>query len=83
MRPGFGCRIHELLFAPANEQTAATAERYVREAVEKWEPRIQLQQVKVTPYPGTVGTLYIELTYKTLRRHDVRSLVYPFYLKPK
>ena len=31
MRPDFGCEIHSLIFWPANHQTAAIAERYVRE----------------------------------------------------
>ena len=49
MRPDFGCEIHSLIFWPANEQTAAIAERYVRDALARWEPRAQVQQVKVTP----------------------------------
>jgi len=32
MCPEFGCRIHELVFAPCNATTAGMAERYVREA---------------------------------------------------
>lgn len=82
MRPQFGCRIHELLFAPANDQTAAVAERFVTEAINRWEPRITLNEVHVTASPGDIGMLYIELKYTTKQSHDRRSLVYPFYLKP-
>lgn len=32
-RPEFGCRIHDLLFAPNNELTAARAELYCTEAI--------------------------------------------------
>ena len=32
MRPSFGCRLHELVFAPNNAQTRARAQRYVEEA---------------------------------------------------
>lgn len=82
MRPRFGCQIHDLLFAPANEDTAATAERYVTEAINRWEPRITLRGVRVTPMPGDIGALSIEIDYETKDRHDVRSMVYPFYLQP-
>ena len=40
MRPDFGCRIHELIFEPANEETAILASRYIEEAIKRWEPRI-------------------------------------------
>jgi phage baseplate assembly protein W len=82
MRPDFGCQIHELIFAPANEQTAATAERYVTEALNRWEPRIRLQHVSATPSPDGHGSLWIEIVYEIKQQHDVRSLVYPFYLIP-
>ena len=33
MRPTFGCRIHELLFAPNNADTISSAQQYVEEAL--------------------------------------------------
>jgi uncharacterized protein len=82
MRPDFGCEIHSLIFSPANYQTAATAERYVREAIERWEPRIDLRTVDVTAGAGDRGELFINLTYSLKGEHDPRSLVYPYYLLP-
>src|SRR5215813_9746746 len=61
MRPEFGCEIHSLIFWPANYETAALAERYVREALERWEPRIILKDVEVTPGGGAYGELFIKL----------------------
>jgi len=82
MRPEFGCEIHSLIFHPANEQTAAVAERYVREALIRWEPRITLKDVTVTPGASERGELFINLVYQIKGQHDVRSLVYPYYLLP-
>ncbi|MCA9991733.1 MAG: GPW/gp25 family protein, partial [Anaerolineales bacterium] len=42
MRPTFGCRLHELVFAPNNVATATLAQRYVEEALKMWEPRINV-----------------------------------------
>lgn len=82
MRPAFGCRIHELIFDPANTETAATAERYVREALEAWEPRINLQAVDVVPGNEDRGELVINLRYELVDQPDPRSMVFPFYLNP-
>ena len=82
MRPEFGCEIHSLIFSPANHQTAAVAERYVREALERWEPRITLEEVEVTPGATDLGELFIRLVYSLKDEHDPRSLVYPYYLQP-
>jgi uncharacterized protein len=81
MRADFGCEIHSLIFWPANEQTAAIAERYVTEAVGRWEPRVRLQSVKARPGEA-YGELLIEIVYEIKHQHDIRSLIYPFYLNP-
>jgi len=80
MRPDFGCRIHEYIFAPANSSTAAAVEQVVRAALERWEPRIILTEVTVTPSPETYGMLMIELNFTVKATREETSLVYPFYL---
>lgn len=83
MRPEFGCEIHSLIFWPANYQTAALAERYVREALDRWEPRINLHEVEVTPGGSGYGELFIKIAYELKGQHDPRSLVFPYYLNPQ
>jgi phage baseplate assembly protein W len=80
MRPEFGCRIFEYIFAPANEATAAEVAAEVRSALGRWEPRIEIQDVIVTPSPNTYGILLIEVQYIIKASRDERSLVFPFYL---
>ncbi len=83
MRPRFGSRLHELVFAPNNGATAAMARRYVEEALGMWEPRIQVMDVLVRTDLAEQNALLIELHYLIKATHDQRSLVYPFYLIPK
>jgi len=83
MRPSFGSRLHELVFAPINPESVATAQRYVEEAVKMWEPRIDLIEVRVLVDFAIIGCLLIELDYEVKALHDRRSLVYPFYLIPE
>jgi phage baseplate assembly protein W len=82
MRPTFGCRLHELVFAPNNAYTAAQARRFVEEAIGMWEPRITVHRVDVGPDPAETSRLLIEIEYEIKATHDRRSLVHPFYLIP-
>ncbi|MEO8609188.1 MAG: GPW/gp25 family protein [Chloroflexota bacterium] len=82
MRPDFGCEIHSLIFWPANYQTAAIAERYVQEALLRWEPRIDVKEVEVTAGTADHGELFIKVVYSLKGEHDPRSLVFPYYLLP-
>lgn len=83
MRPTFGCRLHELVFAPNNSHTAAQARRFVEEALGMWEPRINVLQVDVHPDSDEENRLMIEIDYEVKATHDRRSLVHPFYLIPE
>ncbi len=83
MRPAFGCRLHELVFAPNNSQTAAQARRFVEEALGMWEPRITVRRVSVQPHPADHSCMLIEIYYEVKATNDQRSLVYPFYLIPE
>ena len=83
MRPEFGCRIHELVFAPNNTATAGLATRHIREALGRWEPRIEVQRVDAAPAPDDPASLMISIEYRVAATHSNRSLVYPFYLIPE
>lgn len=82
MRPTFGCRIHELVFAPNNASTVGQARRFVEEALGMWEPRIEVEHIAVEPVASDAvrGRLDITVTYTIRNTKDSRSLVYPFYL---
>lgn len=81
MRPEFGCRIHELVFAPNNASTRRLAAYYVEEALTRWEPRVELKEVDAEIDPNRDGSLMIEIHYEVKETHDERSIVYPFFLQ--
>ena len=83
MRPTFGCRLYELVFAPNNSHTAAQARRFVEEALGMWEPRISVVRVDVRPDSQDGSRLIIYIEYQVKATHDQRSLVFPFYLIPE
>ena len=82
MRPEFGCRIHDLIFAPNDATTMGLARYYVEDALGMWEPRIQVKDVRVRPDAENNGRLLIHIRYEVNATHDERSLVFPFYRIP-
>ncbi len=81
-RPEFGCRIHELVFAPNNTATIALARYYVEQSLAMWEPRITVQDITVVSDTHTPERLLITIEYQVKATHDRRSLVFPFYRIP-
>ncbi len=82
MRPEFGCRLHELVYASINASTATAATRYIEEALGYWEPRIDVLDVQAEAYTQIEGCLLISLSYRLRATYDERTLVFPFYTIP-
>ncbi|MGV9712398.1 GPW/gp25 family protein [Gordonia sp. NPDC003424] len=82
MRPEFGCRINDHVFAPATAATASAIARDVREALEDWEPRIDVDDILVDFEAADAGTFHIDVRYRIHGRNDIRNLVFPFYVIP-
>lgn len=83
MRPEFGCGVHDLVFDSVDALTVGRIEREVRVALDRWEPRIQVNDVRVHAGPGTGAELGIEVDYVLRGTNDLRNLVYPFYVIPE
>ena len=82
MRPEFGCRIHDHVFGPATSATAGQIAYDVREALERWEPRIEVAAIGVSFDAIESGTLYVDVGYTIRGLNDPRNLVFPFYVIP-
>ena len=81
MRPDFGCGLRRYLMAPNNPGTRAGIEREITRTLARWEPRIKVVDIAVTPTDDR-ATVLVEIHYAHLLdgRQDV--LVYPFALEP-
>jgi phage baseplate assembly protein W len=83
MLPGYGCSLHELAFAPNDDTTAGLAIHYVRRAVSRWEPRVEILKVDATRTQEDEGRLDILLEYRvrsTLTQQQLRlpvNLMHP------
>jgi phage baseplate assembly protein W len=82
MRPEFGCPIHEHIFASTDATTAGLIAFDVRQALRRWEPRIEVADVVVTPADDQPSLLLIDVSYTVRTTNDRRNLVFPFYVIP-
>lgn len=82
MRPDFGCSVHEYVFAPLDASTAGDIARVVRIALDRWEPRIDVDDVLIDFADADQGVLHIDIRYTISGTNDPRNLVFPFYVIP-
>ena len=52
MRPNFGAGVNDYVFQPNSSVTRTELVTSIKQALLKWEPRIDLQQVSANPVPG-------------------------------
>ena len=83
MRPTFGCNLKSLVYASINDATINLARQYTEDGLKRWEPRIDVLDVNVNVDSRALGVLQINISYRVRATHEVRSMVYPFYLEKR
>jgi len=81
MRPEFGCRIHDHIFAPNTAGTVGQIISDVRAALIEWEPRIDVLDIELLPQFTHPNLLQISINYQVRTTTNEFNLVYPFYLQ--
>lgn len=64
MRPDYGCQLLTLTFSPNDDTTAGLAAHYVRQAVERFEPRVRILRIDAGRSPESPHRLDVQLTYQ-------------------
>lgn len=80
MRPDFGCGLRRYLMAPNSPATRAAIEREIGNTLARWEPRVKVVSIAVTPTDDRAMVL-IEIHYAHVLDGRQDILVYPFYLE--
>ncbi len=82
MRPEFGCGVHDFVFDSIDASTVGRMELAIRDALDRWEPRVFVETVEFNlDYVGE-GRLIIDIGYRVRATNTMRNLVYPFYVIP-
>lgn len=80
MRPDFGCGLRRYLMQPNTTAVRALIRHDVENALGRFEPRIQLTDLQVSPGDDPALVL-IRIAYVNVRDNLPGNLVYPFYLE--
>ncbi|RJP21171.1 MAG: baseplate protein [Deltaproteobacteria bacterium] len=76
MRPEFGSGLADLVFDPNDANLAGRIEFLVRKALERWEPRIVLKEVRARP---AGERMEIDVRYIVRRTNREDNVVVPFF----
>ncbi|MEV4052792.1 GPW/gp25 family protein [Amycolatopsis sp. NPDC049688] len=77
MRPDFGTRVQESVFAPGSVQSLRDLEDSVAGAIRDFEPRVELDEVRAEAADSRVT---VSVTYRVRHSNTKANLVFPFYL---
>jgi phage baseplate assembly protein W len=83
MRPEFGSRLRDFVFRETSPEMIASLAHEVRTALGRWEPRVDVKDVRVMPDDADRSVLYLEVQYAAKATNDLRNLVFPFYTIPE
>ena len=80
MNSEFGCGIQNLVFAPNTAATHAEVAHHVEEALLRFEPRIEVLDVRVAGEGDLDNVLLIAVDYRVRDNNTLNNLVYPFFI---
>jgi phage baseplate assembly protein W len=82
MRPEFGCAIHDFVFDIIDAELVGKIDTAVRVALDRWEPRIDLESIDFDLSRMADGVIEIWIAYSIRATSRLHNLVYPFYVIP-
>jgi uncharacterized protein len=80
MRPDFGTKAQESVFAPGSVQNLRDLERSIVEAVRTYEPRVELDGVRAEADLADESRVTVTVEYRIRRTNTKANIVFPFYL---
>src|SRR4051794_31048740 len=80
MRPDFGCGVHDLVFQANSAALRTLVAQRVREALTRWEPRIDVVDVRAETGDDGRNELLIRIDYRIRSNNAFHNMVYPFFL---
>ncbi len=80
LRQDYGCNLDSFLFAEIDHELLAHLRGVIENAVLAHEPRVQLEDVDVSPAGDQAGVLVIRLDYLVPTTNSRFNMVFPFHV---
>ena len=78
MRPDFGARVEDYLFAENSKETGFALQDEIERALTQWEPRIDQLQVEARTDESRAA-LELHISYRVRSTNNMFNVVYPVY----
>ena len=82
MRPEFGAGLQNFIHQPNNVSTRQLMADTITRALKRWEPRLVLEAVSVTPDQENLSEVVIEIHYRSLISNETGALGLRLNLAP-
>lgn len=79
MVPEYGCNLDELLFESLDTRTKALMADKIEAAIVYFEPRIELESVRLDDSGELEGVVRIEIIYRIISTNTRYNFVFPYY----
>ena len=81
LREDFGCELGDFLFGEISQRMVGQVRDLVSDAILHHEPRIRLDEVRVSADRAGDGVLLVTIDYTVRATNSRFNFVYPFYLR--
>ena len=81
MRPDYGVPLRRLVFSPNDDTTAGLAIHYVKQALDRWEPRITVLKLDAGRDGSDPARLAISLTYRLRTTAQTQEIAFSINLR--
>lgn len=81
MRLNYGCNLDIMLFEPLTVTLITQVQDIIRTSILYYEPRIDVERIRINPVDNNQGLIMIEIDYLVRRTNSRFNFVYPFYLE--
>ncbi len=80
LQPLYGCNLDDYVFEPFNATLSTEIRLTVKDAIDKYEPRLRLLAVRLDTGLMVEGRVDIAVEYQIISTNSRFNLVYPFYI---
>jgi phage baseplate assembly protein W len=81
MRPAFGAGVNEYVFQSNGDAVRDALASAIKDALTRWEPRIDLDAVRVEAVPFQDSQVLVSIDYRLRATNELFNVVYPLYVQ--